>query len=57
VAVAVSVWLLFRAAPWIANRLGRTGINVVTRIMGLILAAIAVEIMASGLKGLFPALS
>lgn len=57
VAVAITVWLLFRAAPRIANRLGRTGINVVTRIMGLILAAIAVEIMASGLKGLFPALS
>jgi multiple antibiotic resistance protein len=34
--------------------LGQTGINVITRIMGLIMAAIGVEIIAGGLKGLFP---
>ena len=43
-------------AETIARRLGRLGINIITRIMGLILAAIAVEFIARGLKGLFPAL-
>lgn len=43
------------AAP-IGVRLGRTGINVLTRIMGLLLAAIAVEMAANGLRDLFPGL-
>ena len=36
--------------------LGKTGINVMTRLMGLILAALAVEVMADGLGKLFPLL-
>ena len=56
VLVAVSVWLSFRAAPMIARRLGKTGIHVVTRLMGLIIAAISVEMIASGLGKLFPGL-
>ena len=36
--------------------LGKTGINVMTRLMGLILAALAVEVMAVGLLKLFPGL-
>jgi multiple antibiotic resistance protein len=55
--VAAIIYTAFRAAPMIAGWLGRTGVNVVTRIMGLILAAIAVEIMANGLKQLFPGLA
>lgn len=54
--VALSVWLAFRAAPLIARRLGRTGIHVVTRLMGLIIAAISIEMIASGLGTLFPGL-
>ncbi len=54
--VALSVWLSFRAAPAIARRLGKTGIHVVTRLMGLIIAAISVEMMATGLGQLFPGL-
>jgi multiple antibiotic resistance protein len=54
--VALSVWLSFRAAPTIARRLGRTGIHVVTRLMGLIIAAISIEMIASGLGTLFPGL-
>lgn len=57
VVVAALVWLMFRLAEPLAARLGRTGINVVTRIMGLIMAAIGVEFMANGLKQLFPALA
>lgn len=55
-AVAFSVWLAFRAAPLIARRLGRTGIHVVTRLMGLIIAAISIEMIAGGLGKLFPGL-
>lgn len=54
--LSFSVWLTFLVAPWIAQRMGRTGINIFTRLMGLILASIAVEFIAGGLKGLFPAL-
>ena len=54
--VALSVWLAFRAAPVISRRLGKTGIHVVTRLMGLIIAAISVEMIATGLGKLFPGL-
>ncbi|MBU3936235.1 MAG: MarC family protein, partial [Proteobacteria bacterium] len=40
-----------------AKKLGRTGINIITRIMGLILAAIAVEFITTGLKNIFLALT
>ena len=54
--VALSVWLSFRAAPVIAQPLGKTGIHVVTRLMGLIIAAISIEMIATGLGKLFPGL-
>lgn len=54
--VALSVAVALHLAESIANRLGRTGINIVTRIMGLILAAVAIEFMADGLIQLFPKL-
>ncbi|WP_028117434.1 YchE family NAAT transporter [Ferrimonas senticii] len=50
-------WLVFRLAPVLYKVLGQTGINVITRIMGLLMLAIGVEIMAAGLKGLFPVLA
>ena len=57
VAVAGCVWLSFSLAEPIARVLGRTGINVMTRLMGLILAALAVEVMAGGLVKIFPVLA
>ena len=54
--LSVSVWLTFLAAPWVERRMGTLGIDIFTRLMGLILAAIAVEFVAGGLRGLFPAL-
>lgn len=41
----------------IARVLGKTGINVMTRLMGLILAALSIEVMAGGLVKLFPVLN
>ncbi len=56
VALACLTALLFRLAPAITRLLGRTGINIVTRLMGLIMAAMGVEFIAHGLKQLFPIL-
>ena len=56
VALSFIVWLTFLIAPWISQRLGKVGCNIATRFMGLLLAAIAVEFIAGGLRGLFPAL-
>ncbi len=56
-AVAIIVWLSLRSARVIARTLGRTGINVVMRIMGLIMTAVGVEFIAAGLRELFPGLS
>lgn len=55
-AVALLVWGIFSLATPIAQRLGTIGINIVTRLMGLILAAMAVEFIARGLLRLFPGL-
>jgi multiple antibiotic resistance protein len=55
--IAGATYLAFSAAGRIAKILGRTGINVMTRLMGLILSALAVEIMALGLVKLFPVLA
>ena len=54
--LSLSVWLTFLVAPRVEQRMGRTGINIFTRLMGLVLASIAVEFIAGGLRGLFPAL-
>jgi len=57
VAVALATALCFSLAQPIARVLGKTGINVMTRLMGLILAALAVEVMSDGLTKLFPVLA
>lgn len=56
-AVALLVWGILRLSGQIANQLGTIGINIFTRLMGLILAAMAVEFIAHGLIGLFPTLA
>jgi multiple antibiotic resistance protein len=55
-AVAMVVWVTLRRAEPIGERLGVTGLNIATRIMGLLLAAIGVQMIAEGLKQLFPVL-
>jgi multiple antibiotic resistance protein len=54
--IAAATAICFSLADPIARILGKTGINVMTRLMGLILAALAVEVMSDGLTKLFPAL-
>lgn len=54
VVICLMIWLILRLAVAISQRLGSIGINIVTRLMGLILAAMAVEFVVHGLIGLFP---
>ena len=56
VVIAVATFICFSLANPIARFLGKTGINVMPRLMGLILAALAVEVMSDGLIKLFPIL-
>jgi hypothetical protein len=53
---AGSAWLMLRLATPVSRWLGETGVNIATRLMGLLLAAVAVEIFASGLLVLLPGL-
>jgi multiple antibiotic resistance protein len=53
---AVSFSIL-AGSVWIAPRLGKTGMNVLTRLMGLILGAVAVEMLVGGLKEMVPVLN
>ena len=57
VVIGLVTCLVFAASGRIAKVLGRTGINIMTRLMGLILAAMAVELLADGLIKLFPVLA
>ncbi len=57
VVIGLAVWVSFSLAGTISRVLGKTGINVMTRLMGLILAALAVEVMSDGLLKLFPVLA
>ena len=50
-------WVILRLADPVGARLGTTGLNIATRLLGLLLAAIAIETMAEGLKRLFPPLA
>ncbi len=55
--IGLALWFAFLSIPYISKHTSQAGINIFSRVMGLILAAIAVEFMASGIKGLFPALA
>jgi multiple antibiotic resistance protein len=56
IAIAVLVFIALSAAEPISRVLGRTGINVATRLMGLMLAALGVELIVDGLTALLPVL-
>jgi multiple antibiotic resistance protein len=56
VLAAALVWITLRFALPLEALLGQTGLNIVTRLMGIILAAIAIELIATGLLELLPGL-
>jgi len=55
--VAGSCAVVFRHAERVGRAIGPIGLNVIVRLFGLILAAIAIETIAAGLKLLFPPLA
>lgn len=54
--ISIVTYLSFMAAGQVSRFLGDTGLNVLNRIMGMLLAAVAVEIFVGGLKSVFPQL-
>ena len=57
ITLSFAVKYILRSARKIAARMGKTGLNVFTRVMGLILMAIAIEAITFGLKQIFPVLA
>jgi len=57
VIVACIVWVSLHMALPIGQKMGVTGLNIATRIMGLLLAAIGVQMLTTGLKMLLPGLA
>jgi multiple antibiotic resistance protein len=51
--VSSSLWVCFKLLPWFAQHLSKRGVIMSTRVMGLLLTAIAVEFIAGGIKGIF----
>lgn len=54
--VTLILWVMLRLAVPIGRHLGGIGMSIMNRLLGLILVAIGIEIMANGLKELFPVL-
>ncbi|HWK55519.1 MAG TPA: MarC family protein [Hyphomicrobiales bacterium] len=54
--VAGLVWGVFHLAPWLGKTLSQTSMNITARVMGLILAAMSVEFIVTGLRTLLPGL-
>lgn len=57
IVVAIAVWAALRLATPIGEKLGITGLNIATRVMGLLLAAIGIQMITSGLIKLLPGLA
>lgn len=57
VAVGMLTWVCLQLAEPLARLMGRTGMNIMIRLMGVILAAVAVEIFCSGIVVLLPGLA
>jgi multiple antibiotic resistance protein len=55
--VGIACWVTFYMACQAEKKIRQSTLDVVQRVGGFILAAIAVEMMATGLRGLFPMLA
>lgn len=52
--ISMFCYLALMAAGKVSHFLGETGLNIMSRIMGMLLAAVAIEIIVSGLRTIFP---
>lgn len=57
VAVSVLTCFILRESQYLMKLLGQTGINILTRLMGLILSVIAVQFVIDGIKAVLPELA
>ena len=53
-AVSLIAFLVLRSASMVSRVLGKTGMNVISRVMGLILSAVAMQFVLDGLHEAFP---
>jgi len=54
--ISIFCYLALMAAGQLSRFLGDTGLNIISRIMGMLLAAVAIEILVNGIKTVFPGL-
>ncbi len=57
VIISILVYFIVKGSVTLKRFLGGVGINIVKRLMGLLLMAVAVEFVIEGIKGAFPGLS
>jgi multiple antibiotic resistance protein len=57
VVTAALTWLSYRSAAPIARRLGPIGLNIATRVMGILVTATAFGLLGRGIGGLLPGLA
>ncbi len=55
--IAALMWLTFQSAGPIARRLGPIGMNIISRVMGILVTAAAFGLLGRGLEGLLPGLA
>jgi multiple antibiotic resistance protein len=51
--VLIACWLVMLATPRLIQVLGVTGANVINRLSGVVLAALAVQFIVDGIRGSF----
>jgi len=54
---ALIMWFTYRSSAPIARRLGPIGMNIVTRVMGILVSATAFGLLGRGIGGLLPGLA
>lgn len=55
--ISIIVYYVLKLANPISKKMGTTGMHVITRIMGLIIVALSIEIISKGLIKMFPILA
>jgi len=54
--ISIIIWITLRMSSKISKFLGTIGINIISRVMGLILASISIEFIINGLTNMLPVL-